>query len=70
MEFSSRYQAPYYFICLTDMNIRTVIVLFSVHFPSKHTPKSSSDEPLWYLTTLHLILPHYFTSKLTFLNMK
>ena len=34
---------------LTDKNIRAVIVSFSIHLPSLHTPKSSSDEPLWYL---------------------
>ena len=36
------------YFSLTDMNIRTVIILFSIHVPSIHTPKSSS-EPLWYL---------------------
>ena len=34
---------------LADINIRTVIILFSIHLPSIHTLKSSSDEPLWYL---------------------
>ena len=39
------------YFSLTDINIniRTVIILFSIHLPSIHTPKSSSDEPLWYL---------------------
>ena len=31
----------------TDINIKNVII--SVHLPSVHTLKSSSDEPLWYL---------------------
>ena len=34
---------------LSDINIRTVIILFSIHVPSVHTPESSSDEPLWHL---------------------
>ena len=34
---------------LTDINIRTVIILFSIHLPSIHRPESSSDETLWYL---------------------
>ena len=34
---------------LTEENIRTVIILFSVYFPSIHAPESSSDERLWYL---------------------
>ena len=33
------------YFSLTDINIRTVIILFSIHLPSIHTPKSSSDEP-------------------------
>ena len=49
-----------------DINIRTVINLFSIRLPSIQTPKSSSDEPLWYLWSLHLILPRDFTSELTF----
>ena len=36
-------------ISLTDINIRTFMILFSIHLPSIHTPKSSSDEPSWYL---------------------
>ena len=35
------------YFSLTDINIRTVIILFSIHLPSIHTPKSSSDEHLW-----------------------
>ena len=31
---------------LTDMNIRTVIILLSIHLLSINTPKSSYDEPL------------------------
>ena len=34
---------------LSDINIRTVIILSSIHVPSIHTAKSLSDEPLWYL---------------------
>ena len=37
------------YFTLTDMDIRTVIILFSIHVPSIQIPKSSSDEPLWYL---------------------
>ena len=37
------------YISLTDINIKTVIILFSIHFPSVHTHKSSSDELLCYL---------------------
>ena len=37
------------YFSLTDINIRTVIIFFSIHLPSIHTPKSSSDETLWYL---------------------
>ena len=37
------------YFSLTDINIRTVIILFSIHLPSIHTPKSSPDKPLWYL---------------------
>ena len=37
------------YFSLTDINIGTVIILFSIHFPSIHTPKSPSNEPLWYL---------------------
>ena len=36
------------YFSLTDINIRTVISLFSIRLPSIYTPKSSSDEPLWY----------------------
>ena len=43
-EFSSRYQTPYHLL-YTDRykHITTVIILFSIHLPSSHTPKSSSD---------------------------
>ena len=34
---------------LTDINIRTVIILVSIHLPSIHTHENSSDESLWYL---------------------
>ena len=34
------------YFSLTDINIRTVTILFSIHLPFIHTPKSSSDEPL------------------------
>ena len=54
------------YFSLTDINIRTMIILLSIHLPCIHMPKSSSDEPLWYLLSLHLILPSCFTSKLTF----
>ena len=37
------------YFSLTDINIRTVIILFSFHLSSMHTHKSSSDEVLWYL---------------------
>ena len=37
------------YFSLTDTNVRTLIILFSIHFSSVHTPKSSSDEPWWYL---------------------
>ena len=37
------------YFSVTDINIRTVTILFSIHLPSIHTPKSPSDEPLWYL---------------------
>ena len=37
------------YISLTDINIRTVIILSSTHFPSIHTTKNSSDESLWYV---------------------
>ena len=37
------------YLSVTDINIRTMIILFSIHLPSMHTPKSSSDEPSWYL---------------------
>ena len=37
------------YLSVTDINIRTTIILFSIHLPSMHTPKSSSDEPSWYL---------------------
>ena len=50
----------------TDINIRRVTILFSIHSPSIYTPESSSDEPLWCLRFLHLILPRYFISKLKF----
>ena len=33
------------YFSLTHINIRTVITLLSVHLPSMHTHKSSSDEP-------------------------
>ena len=36
------------YFSLTNTNIRTVIILFSIHLPSIQTPKSSSDETLWY----------------------
>ena len=34
------------YFSLTDINIRTVIIWFSIHLPSLHITKSSSDEPL------------------------
>ena len=37
------------YFSLNDINIRTVIILFSIHLPSIHTPQSLFDEPLWYL---------------------
>ena len=37
------------YFSLTDINIRTVTIVFSIHLPSIYTPKSSSDKPLWYL---------------------
>ena len=54
------------YFSLTDINITTVIILFSIHLPSLDAYKSLSDEHLWYLRSPHLILPRYFTSKLTF----
>ena len=50
---------------LIDINMRSVMILFSIHSPHIHTHKSLSDEPLWYLRSYHIILPRYFTSKLT-----
>ena len=48
-------------------NVRAVIISSSIHLSPIHTHESSSDEPLCYLWSLHLILPRdYFTSKLTF----
>ena len=38
-EFSSRYQTPYHLLSLTDVNIRTVIIKFSIHLPSIYTHK-------------------------------
>ena len=37
------------YFSLTDINIRIMIILFSIHFSCIHTPKSSSDAPQWYL---------------------
>ena len=37
------------YFSVTDQNIRTVIILFSIYLLSIHAHKSSSDEPLWYL---------------------
>ena len=37
------------YFSLTDIDIGTVTILFSIPVPSVHTPKSSSDEPLQYL---------------------
>ena len=37
------------YFSLADINIKTVIILFSIHLPSNYTRMSSSDEPLWYL---------------------
>ena len=37
------------YFSLTDINIKTVIILFSIHVPSINTPKSSADKPLSYL---------------------
>ena len=37
------------YFSLTDISIRTVIILFSIHLPSIHTHETSSDEPLLYL---------------------
>ena len=52
------------YFSLTDINITPAIILLSIHLPSVHTPKSSSDETLWYLLSPYLILSLYFTSKL------
>ena len=41
------------YFSLIDIDKRTVIILFSIHLPSIHTPKNSSDESLWYLLSLH-----------------
>ena len=37
------------YFSLTDVNIKTVITLFSIHVHSMHTHKRSFDEPFWYL---------------------
>ena len=37
------------YFSLTDINITTVIILFSIHLPSVDACMSSPDEPLWYL---------------------
>ena len=37
------------YISLTDISIRTVVILLSINLPSINTHKSSFDEPLWYL---------------------
>ena len=54
------------YFSLMDINIRTVIILFSIHLLFIHTRKSLSDEPLWYLWSLLLVLPRDFTSTLNF----
>ena len=53
------------YFSLTAINIRSVMILFSVHSLYIHTHKSLSDALLWYLRSHHIILPRYFTSKLT-----
>ena len=37
------------YFSLTDISIRTVIILFSIYLPSVHAHKNLSDGPLWYL---------------------
>ena len=54
------------YFSLTDINITTVMILFSIHLPSIHTHESCPDDPLWYLGSPHLVLPRDFTSKLNF----
>ena len=54
------------YFSLTDQNIRLVIILFSVYLPSVHACKSSSDERLWHLRSLYLLLTRYLISKITF----
>ena len=39
------------YFSLTDMNIRTVTIVFSIHVPSIHTTKSSSDGGICVLFT-------------------
>ena len=36
------------YFTLTDINVTAVIILFSIHLPSIHRYKSSSDEAQWY----------------------
>ena len=40
------------YINLTDINIRTVLILFSSHLPSIYIPNSSSAETLGHLSSL------------------
>ena len=35
------------YFSLTDINMRTVMVLFSIYLPSMHTSKSASDIHYW-----------------------
>ena len=62
------------YFSLIDINIRTVIIIFSIHLPSVHvhTHKSLSDEPFMCVVFVifPLISPRYSTSMLTFLSMK
>ena len=55
------------YFSLSDINIRTVIILFSIHLPSIRTLKSWSDEPLLVFVIFSFTsLPIYFKTKLIF----
>ena len=41
------------YISLTDIDIKTVIILFLIHLPSIHTHKSSSDKLFNFTTSFH-----------------
>ena len=45
--FHQRIKLHIMYFTLSDINIRAVIILFSIHLPSIHRYKSSSDE-VWY----------------------